>query len=112
MTATWKAAERAIARFVGGRRNPVDGRGGSPDVESAWLAVEVKHRQRLPQWLEAALAQAERSAREGQLAVLVLHEHGRRYAESLVLLRLGAFVDWFGPLVPAQSRDDAAAGDG
>jgi hypothetical protein len=106
MDKVWKQAERRVARLLGGRRTPLSGAAGGADVATAWVACEVKRRRRLPQWLEAALIQAERSARPGQLAVAVLHEHGRRYSDSLVVLRLAAFVDWFGPLTEDGNADD------
>jgi hypothetical protein len=108
MDRTWKQAERRVARLMGGRRVPCSGAGGGADVVTSWCAVEVKHRRRLPAWLTAALAQAERAAREGRLAVVVLHEHGQRYAHSLVVLRLQAFQEWFGPL---SGGDDGGAGE-
>jgi hypothetical protein len=109
MDKVWKQAERAVARLLGGRRTPLSGAAGGADVATAWVACEVKHRKRLPVWLEAALVQAERSARPGQLAVAVLHEHGRRYRDSVLLMRLGDFLDWFGPLAGAEdgAEDDA-----
>jgi hypothetical protein len=111
MDRTWKAAERAVARLLGGHRTPCSGAAGGADVDAGWCSVEVKHRRKLPVWLEGALLQAERSARDGQLAVVVLHEHGRRYAHSLVVLRLGAFVDWFGPLAEDGAETGAEDGD-
>jgi hypothetical protein len=104
----WKAAERAVAKLLGGRRTPLSGAAGGADVVTPWCSVEVKHRKRLPQWVEAALAQAERSARPGQLAMTVLHSHGRRYADGLVVLRLRDFLDWFGPLTEAEAEDGNA----
>jgi hypothetical protein len=108
MDKVWKQAERAVARLLGGRRTPLSGAAGGADVATAWCVAEVKHRKRLPQWLEAALIQAERSARPGQLAVAVLHEHGRRYRDSVLLMRLGDFLDWFG--APTEAEDGADEG--
>ena len=91
--ATWKNAERRIARAVGGRRIGNTGR-ATADVDAGWLAVEVKQRKRLPVWLTSALAQARRNAGDGQLAIVTLHE---RYArDSLVLMALSDFCEWFG----------------
>jgi hypothetical protein len=59
---TWKHAERQIARRLGGRRVPVSGRAGQPDIAHSWLSIEVKHRRRLPQWLTKALLQAVQAA--------------------------------------------------
>jgi hypothetical protein len=94
--AVWKHVERQIAKRLGGRRVPVSGRAGQPDIAHPWLSLEVKHRRRLPQWLAKAMEQAERSATPGQLPIAVLHEAGERYGRSLVVLRLGAFEEWFG----------------
>lgn len=91
---TWKRTERSVARALGGQRVPVSGRGDGPDVAHAWLSVEVKHRKALPKWLKNALAQAHKAAQDGQLPVAVLHEAGRH--DSLVVLRLSDFVEWFG----------------
>ncbi len=94
----WKRTERKVAARLGGRRVPVTGRsrGDAPDVAHDWLSVEVKHRRRLPAWIEDALRQAEAAARDGQLPVAVLHQRGRRHAEDLVVLRLRDFEAWFG----------------
>jgi hypothetical protein len=89
MSKTWKAVERAVARRLGGRRVPVTGRGGAPDVEHERLAVEVKHRKSLPAWLKEAIAQAVAAARDGKIGVVVLHEAGSRHTQDLVVIRLG-----------------------
>lgn len=95
---TWKACERAIASLLGGERNPVSGRqrGDKADIRHEWLSPEVKHRDKLPAWLFDALAQAEASKRGDQLPIVILHESGQRYSDSLVVLRLSDFVDHFG----------------
>ena len=59
-------------------------RGDAPDVATPSLAVEVKSRKALPGWIKDALAQAEASAWKPQLPIVVVHEEGRRYADSLV----------------------------
>jgi len=107
----WKRTERRIAARLNGQRVPVTGRarGDAPDVAHDWLAIEVKHRRRLPAWLHHALAQAQACARDGQLAVVVLHEHGQHHADDLVVLRLSDFADWFGDLRPAPDPDLAEA---
>ncbi len=83
---TWKHTERAIAKRLNGRRLGVTG-GATPDVITDLLAVEVKHRKALPEWLKDALTQAERNA-DNRLPLVVLHEAGKRHADDLVLLRL------------------------
>ncbi|QXD17021.1 hypothetical protein GQ464_008840 [Rhodocaloribacter litoris] len=95
---TWKAVERAVAARLNGRRVPVTGRsrGDAPDVDHDWLAIEIKHRTRLPAWIEDALRQAEAAAREDQLPVAILHQKGRDHGKDLVVLRLADFEAWLG----------------
>ena len=102
---TWKHAERQIAKRLGGRRVPVSGRGGQPDIAHPWLSSEVKHRRRLPQWLTKAVEQAEGSATPGQLPLAVVHESGTRYGQSLVVLRLDDFEEWFGLVFQNETRE-------
>jgi hypothetical protein len=52
------------------------------------LAIEVKHLKNLPNWLTAAMHQAEAAATEGQLPVAILHEHGRRHDGNLCLISM------------------------
>ncbi len=92
----WKSCERPVAEVLGGERVPVSGRtrGDCPDVEHPTLSIEAKSRKKLPAWIEDAMKQAEASAKDGQLPVAVLHQDGRRYAESLVVLRLEDFSNY------------------
>ncbi len=92
----WKSCERRVAEFLGGERVPVSGRtrGDAPDVLHDHLSIEVKSRRKLPAWIEDAMKQAEASAKDGQLPVAVLHQDARRYAESLVVLRLEDFSNY------------------
>ena len=105
----WKQTERAIAKRLNGQRMGVSGR-ATADVVNGWLAVEVKHRKRLPAWLKAALEQARNGAGE-RLPIVVLHEAGQRHTNDLVLLRLADFQDWFGEVydecsTPSGSTED------
>lgn len=70
----------------------------TPDVELTWLSVEIKHRKKLPNWLEEAMIQAETNASDGKLPVVVLHEANRRHDNDLVMLRLSEFREWFGEI--------------
>ena len=92
----WKACERKVAALLGGRRIPVSGRGrgDNPDIHHELFSIEVKSRKTIPAWLEDAMRQAEASAKDGRLPVVVLHEDRTPYAESLVLLRLSDFADY------------------
>lgn len=56
-SATWKAVERQIAEYIGGKRIPVTGRHTqeTPDIQHHYWAPEVKHsshkRGDIPDWL-------------------------------------------------------------
>jgi hypothetical protein len=73
----WKRTERKIAAQLGGRRVPVTGRarGDAPDVAHDWLAIEVKHKARLPDWLHDAMARG-LSAGGALVSVLFLRPVG------------------------------------
>ncbi len=95
--ATWKKAERAVARVLGGERTSRRGLGEAvADVETKAFSVEVKTRRQLPAWLMDAVRQAVRNTSDGKLTLLVLHVVGQRHDNDLVVLRLQDFVDWFG----------------
>jgi hypothetical protein len=92
----WKACERKVAALLGGTRIPVSGRGRdhSPDIHHERLSIEVKSRRKLPAWLEDAMRQAEASAKDGQVPVVVLHQDGRKYRDSFVVCRLRDFAGY------------------
>ena len=56
----------------------------------------MKTRRKLPQWLRAAVEQAQRNADDGGVPLVVLHETGRRHDNDVVLMRLADFERWFG----------------
>lgn len=97
---TWKSTERRVAHVFGGRRLGPTGT-DTPDVKSAWLSIEVKHRATLPQWILDALDKARRGASPDQLGIVVLHECGRRGDGDLVVLSVGDFRAWFGDVTQA-----------
>lgn len=103
---TWKMVERKIAGLLGGERIPVTGRqrGDAPDIKHSHLSVEVKHRKALPDWLLDAMRQAQASRKGKQLPVVILHGKNTKYAESMVLVRLDDFVEWYGD--PWRGGDD------
>ena len=93
----WKACERKVAALLGGTRVPVFGRGRdrAPDIHHERFSIEVKSRRKLPAWLEDAVRHAEAaSAKDGQLPVAVLYQDGRKYRDSFVVCRLGAFAGY------------------
>ncbi|HHX43153.1 MAG TPA: hypothetical protein GX714_04090 [Chloroflexi bacterium] len=104
----WKRTEREVARRLGGRRAGCTGRVG-PDVIGNWLQVEVKTRRKLPEWIQAALQQAQTGCPEHRLPLAVLHQAGQRHDDDIVCLRLADFTAWFGP--PQVGREDSQSVD-
>jgi hypothetical protein len=59
--------------------------------------VEIKHGKNLiPKWLASAMEQAEKHHTPYVLPLLVLHQKQQLYLDSLVVLCLSDFRDWFG----------------
>ena len=92
--AAWKGTERRIAQRTGGKR--IGHLGGPVDVDAGWLQVQCKHRQSLPKWLTSALAAVRAAVDDGQLGVLVLHEHGQPSDGDVIVCALGDWLAWFG----------------
>ena len=96
--AAWKHSERTIARMLGvvqaGNNDKthadcVGGRGH--------LVVEVKHQHSgsLPGWVRQALIKIRECAGARKLGLLVLHTEGERHGDSLVVMTLQDFADWY-----------------
>lgn len=84
-----KAAERAVANALDGVRLGTMG-GEDVHLDGPW-SCEVKSRQAFVAvaWME----QAKRNAPKGKAPLVVVHVHGKRHDEDLVILRL---ADWKG----------------
>ena len=93
---TWKAAERRIAHMLGLPRVGNSGR-NTPDAASDHLIAEVKHgkRYRLAGWLHVELTKARSKAGAGRLGIVVIHEPGQVYGDSVVCMRLQDYADWY-----------------
>ena len=103
--ATWKKVEARICGMLGLIRAPITGRtrGSAADCMSKdstkipFFSVEVKHRESLPDWMLDAMSQAKASMRnDTQLPVVVFHQKGMEFKDSVVMLRLSDFADYFG----------------
>lgn len=102
---TWKVFEAWVGTWLTAlprrltkpsRRVPVTGRtrGDAPDVDDPDFAVEAKHGRHIPRLLLTAMAQADAAAayyvrrNEGsRIPMVVMHPHGGRNEESLVIFR-------------------------
>jgi hypothetical protein len=100
-TKTWKAVERAIAKFFpGSKRRGSDFRGdnaGKSDLIFPGWSVEIKHSKRPTFGLmlgavEQAITNKEK---ENDIPVAVIHKEGTEYKDSLVVMKLSDFSDFF-----------------
>lgn len=81
-----KRAERAVAKALGGEKI---GTLGGEDVSHGLLSVEVKSRKRFIG--EAFMSQAKANCPMGKIPAVVVHVHGKRHFENLVILRMEDF---------------------
>ena len=87
--------EADMAKRLNGQRVGLTGK-ATIDVDAGWLAIECKERQTLPAWIQTAMSKARAKASDDQLAVVILHELGKRHDNDLVVLRLCDFEEHFG----------------
>lgn len=98
---TWKAAERAISKwFPGSKRRGADfgdTRGGKSDLVYPGYSIEIKHSARPTIGLmQAAVSQAERNREHASdIPLAVIHPKGHGYGDSLVVMRLSTFSEFF-----------------
>ena len=87
----WKYSERKVACILEGKRNTEKGV-AVEDIKHPWLGIEVKSREKIPEWLISALTQAETNCPEEKLPIVALIEHR---GVNLAILRLETFAAWF-----------------
>jgi hypothetical protein len=86
-----KSAERFVARALNGKRV---GTMGGEDVQTGLFSVEVKSRARFV--AEGWMSQARRNCPQGRVPAVVVHVHGQRHSEDLIMLRMSDWVDLYG----------------
>jgi len=90
-SSTWRAWQLNVARFFGGRN--VGGLGGH-DVEAGLCDIEVKHGKKMPVSILKAWAQTLSNCRKGHTPVLVLHPHGYKKEDCLVIINMETAKKW------------------
>jgi len=92
---TWKSAERAICRALGGDRQPITGRQG-PDgnADVPYFALEIKHGNQCPikpwKFMEQALIGVEQVGDE-RVPAIAMHRLNMSYGDTLICFRLRDF---------------------
>ena len=91
----WKAIERLICRKFGAERSGAVGKRG-PDCKSGTkpFAVQIKHRT-VPQWLLDAMTQTVLDSPITWLPTLVLHPKHSSIDDSLVIIKLSDFEEYY-----------------
>lgn len=95
---SWKAFERRIAAFVGGKRRGADTRderGGKSDVIHPHFAIECKllSRPSFSAMLDAC-RQSERNAEEHQEPVAIVKRKNDPDDNAIVCMRLSTWREW------------------
>jgi hypothetical protein len=90
----WKAVELAICKIFGGQRSGPVGKEGPDCTGTGHYAIQVKHR-KVPKWLTDAVEQARGDARWQDLPLVALHPKGKSIDETLIIIRLDDFREWF-----------------
>ncbi len=73
---TWKRVERVVAKKMGGTRNSLSGSNSkitSGDVVHDLFYIEVKHRKKIPFYVEFKDAKI-KAKQEGKIPMVILHE--------------------------------------
>lgn len=99
--AAWKHFEREIALRIGGKRRGPDVRGdsgGKNDIIHPHWSAEVKLLGS-PGYaaLLDACKQAEANAEKFQCPVAFVKRKSKRVSDTLVIMRLPVWLDWYGP---------------
>lgn len=90
-----KRSEKAVAQRLNGRRL---GTLGAQDVETSLFSIEVKSRKAFVG--ESFLSQARSHCPTGKTPIAVVHLHGHRHSDDIVLLALKDFQDLHGNINP------------
>lgn len=92
---TWKKIELEICKRFGGKRSGPVGKKGADCKGTFPFAVQVKHRS-VPEWLVSANRQAERDCPSDLwLPVVALHPKGAPINETLIIIPLKYFEEWY-----------------
>lgn len=94
----WKRFETRVARFLGGERVPVTGKGRADrDVETPLLYVQTKFRKAIPDWLFEWMDGICITAKPvGKTGVVVMAQPGMEAGDALVIMRLRDFAGLHG----------------
>jgi len=112
MDSSWKKFERSIAKAVGGRRRGADTsneEGGKTDIVHPAWGVECKllAKSGHADILEA-VRQAERNSASTQTPIAIVKRKRDRINDSLVVMRLETWLEWYGDGEPTDSREHPA----
>jgi hypothetical protein len=86
-----KRTERATAKALNGRRFGVL---GGEDVHAGLFSIECKSRKKFIG--NSFMDQARRNCPKGRVPLVVVHVHGKRHSDDLVMLRMADWVDLYG----------------
>ena len=87
--AAWKSVERRVCAFLGCvRTGPTGDSGPDCTCKDSLLAIQIKHREGLPEWLLGMVHDTIQQAGEGRYPILVLYPKGYETGQALAILPL------------------------
>jgi len=108
----WKQFERRIAAKLGGKRrgpDTSDEAGGKTDIIHATWGVECKLLARSGHsHILEAVRQAERNSDSIQCPIAIVKRKRDLDLDSIVAMRLGTWMEWYGPSQPSDAPEHPA----
>ena len=107
----WKQIERLVCAIFGSRRSGPTGLDDCDCDRSSYpFGIEIKHgaSYKVPAWLRAALEQAKHNAKKrgpDWIPVVVVHQPQTSVNDSLLVIPLRDFLEWYGP-TPVDVEED------
>lgn len=81
--------EQAIAKILDAKRNYHK----AEDLRHPLLSVECKHRTHIHKYFHDWIAQSQAAATDDKLPIVVVHEHGTKHKEDIVIINLVDFAE-------------------
>ena len=91
----WKRDERKICHKFGGERSGPTGIKGADCKYTPGFAIQIKRRKAVAQLYYDALDNVESVAKHCDVPIVVVHKHGTNIDDSIVMLRLSTFIEWY-----------------
>ena len=93
--------EVAIAKILSATRNHYK----SEDLSHPILSIECKHRTKIHKYFHDWINQSRAAAAEDKIPIVVVHEHGTKHKDDIVIINLDDFADFMDWVIDLVSDD-------